>query len=499
MKKYTSIVAALVACLLILLSLASCAGKSAYEIAVENGFKGSESEWLASLAGKDGKDGEDGEKGEKGDAGDRGLTGWNGEDGKDGKDGAKGDTGEKGEDGKDAVSVTKTYVNGEGHLIIEMSDGTVTDAGFVGALNTDAGKQPTISESELCLDLGSFYIIDTNLDYPIWSSSDISVARIAANGLIVAMGEGKTTITVSSPDGKTASCELTVLDIEYAVSADGNAVITEYRGSLSSIEIPASIGGYPVTAIDDWAFFDNQSIKSISLPDSVTTIGYGAFSSCASLESIDLGEGLISLGQSAFSDCTALEGITLPESLEDMAGAVFYGCTSLKEITIPSKIKVLGGSTFETCYSLESVNLAGVEVIGGWAFYDCRALTEITLPASLNEIGEAAFRKCSALTSVTFENPNTVYWTSSFDGCIFVPAEAVDGYLSVTLSMYAVMDSNVRLEPSLDAEVVEYLDTGDEVTVTGVNLDEGWARIDLGGTVHFVRWSLLSFDPIENI
>ena len=62
-------------------------GKSAYEIAVENGFEGDVEAWLQSL------------KGEKGDKGDAGLQGPPGVDGKDGGQGPKGDTGEKGADG----------------------------------------------------------------------------------------------------------------------------------------------------------------------------------------------------------------------------------------------------------------------------------------------------------------------------------------------------------------------------------------------------------------
>lgn len=81
-------------------------GKSAYEIAVENGFEGTEEEWLASLKGQDGEDGKDGaagekgDKGDKGDAGEKGDKGDPGEQGEQGEKGDKGDPGEKGEQGE---------------------------------------------------------------------------------------------------------------------------------------------------------------------------------------------------------------------------------------------------------------------------------------------------------------------------------------------------------------------------------------------------------------
>ena len=507
MNKYIKLIAIIIVLTMAASVLTGCLkdGKSAYDIAVENGFTGSEAEWLDSLKGASGVNGEKGDKGDKGDVGDRGLTGWEGEDGKngiDGTNGTDGKDGENGQDGKDGAYIVKAYVNSSGHLILEMSDGGVIDSGFVGAVNTDEDKDPTISESELCIKRGSFYILDTNLDYPIWSSSDISVARVAANGLIVAMGEGTTTITVTSANGKSATCELTVLDVNYTVNADGEATVTQYNGSLESLIIPEVIEGYTVKEIGSWAFFDNQSTKNVVLPDRVEKIGYGAFSTCGNLESIDLGDGLTSLGQSAFSDCTALKDITLPESLEEMGGAIFYGCTGLLEITIPSKITTIGGSMFDACTSLASVTMTNVETIEGWAFYDCSALTEIALPASLSSIGEAAFKNCTALETVTFGNPNTIYWADTFEGCVFIAPISADGFVALDMQMYTKSDLLVRSTPSFDEDNVVAsltLAKGAEVHVVGVNAAEGFARIEINGGEYYVSLKYLSKDPIENV
>lgn len=107
-------------------------GKSAYEIAVENGFEGTEEEWLASLKGQDGEDGKDGadgekgDKGDKGDAGEKGEQGDKGDKGDPGEKGDKGDPGEKGEQGDAGVGIKDiTYSYGynaeEGYFYTEIT------------------------------------------------------------------------------------------------------------------------------------------------------------------------------------------------------------------------------------------------------------------------------------------------------------------------------------------------------------------------------------------
>ena len=98
MKKFVKAIAVLSLTAAMALPLAACgeAGKSAYEIAVDNGFVGTEQEWLESLVGPQGPQGEQGEQGPQGEKGDKGDTG---EQGPQGEKGDKGDPGEDGEDG----------------------------------------------------------------------------------------------------------------------------------------------------------------------------------------------------------------------------------------------------------------------------------------------------------------------------------------------------------------------------------------------------------------
>lgn len=480
----------MLALILAISTLSGCFAKSAYDIAVENGFVGSESEWLDSLKGKDGEKGETGEKGDKGDkgdTGDRGLTGWEGEDGKDGLDG---------KDGKDGTYVVRSYVDERSHLMLEMSDGHTLDAGYIGLDKADIGKEPTLSDKNVCVAPGDIYILESNLDYPVWSSSDPSVARVAANGIIVAMNEGVCNIIATSVDGKTASCEMTVLNIEYFINADGGAVITSYNGGLTEVSIPDTLGGHPVTIIDDWAFFDNQDMEKLTLPKSLKKIGYGAFSTCHSLREIMINDGLDYIGTSAFSDCQQLKKISLPESLTTLGNAAFYGCSKLEEITIPSKISVIENATFSDCYALKSVNMEKVRFINDFAFFACTSLEKIELPETLLSIGEAAFANCEKLSDVTFGNTDTIYGKSSFNGCQVSLAIPENGYMNVDITMYTISNATARTEPSTEATAARWPVKGSALNVVGINVDEGWAKINFSGTILYMRAPLLSFDPV---
>ncbi len=115
-------------------------GKSAYDLAVENGFTGSVTEWLASLGGRDGKSAYEiaVENGFRGSEKEWLLSlafGENGKDGKDGKDGANGKDGldgENGRDGENGVGIRSVRLDQNGHLLVTLTDGRQVDAGIVG-------------------------------------------------------------------------------------------------------------------------------------------------------------------------------------------------------------------------------------------------------------------------------------------------------------------------------------------------------------------------------
>ncbi|MEI6796173.1 MAG: leucine-rich repeat domain-containing protein, partial [Methanomassiliicoccales archaeon] len=244
-------------------------------------------------------------------------------------------------------------------------------------------------------------------------------------------------------------------DYTYSVSAD-KATITGYTGVGGIITIPSTLGGYPVVAIDNIAFALCYSLTSVTIPDSVTSIGYAPFGSCTSLVSIEVAAGnpnyvsidgvlydaaihaliqypignprtsfmipdsVTIIGRSSFFDSPTLTSVTIPDSVTTIVRSAFYNCTALTSVTIPDSVTTIGDWVFGWCASLNSVTIGnGVTTIGSLAFYKCPSLTTVTIPDSVTSIGEWAFDCCSSLTSIVVGASNSYYANSAGDGVLY--------------------------------------------------------------------------------
>ena len=351
MKRTTKIAAALLS-LSLIIPMASCQEKnehlSAYDIAIKNGFVGSESEWLDSLVGETGAKGDKGDPGEtgaKGDKGDPGENGAKGDKGDPGETGAKGDKGDPGETGPQGVpgengkGIKSVYVNDNLHLIIVFDDNTEMDAGYVGTGEVPEDIPPQIASEYECIRPGELLILEAGAGDYSWRSSNTAVARVTEDGLILGVGEGECVITATSRLGVEESCTVRVVDLEYKMNADGGLTITAYNGISSELVIPEKIGTHTVTAIDDYAFFTHETLESVILPDTLKIIGDGAFSNCKKLTSINLGNSVTYVGNASFST-TALTAIDLPDTVTYIGYTAFYG-TSIESVVIPDGVAVL--------------------------------------------------------------------------------------------------------------------------------------------------------------
>ena len=151
-----------------------------------------------------------------------------------------------------------------------------------------------------------------------------------------------------------------------------------------------------------------SSITSITIPNSVTSIGDFVFSDCESLTSITIPNSVTSIGNDAFQNCTNLKSITIPNSVTSIGSGAFYNCTSLTSITIPNSVTSIGSAAFSWCRSLTSITIPNsVTSIGESAFYNCTSLTSITIPSSVTSIGSAAFYWCISLTDVYYTGSET--------------------------------------------------------------------------------------------
>ncbi|MGN0448031.1 MAG: leucine-rich repeat protein, partial [Acutalibacteraceae bacterium] len=160
------------------------------------------------------------------------------------------------------------------------------------------------------------------------------------------------------------------------------------------------------------------SLTSITIPDSVKTIGDSAFHECDSLTNVTIGNSVEIIGNGAFSWCDSLTSVTIGNSVETVGDSAFSWCNSLTSITIPDSVKTIGDSAFEDCDSLKSVTIGNnVKTIGEWAFSDCKSLTSATIGNSVKTIGNWAFSDCKSLTSATIGNSVENIGFAAFDSC----------------------------------------------------------------------------------
>ena len=183
--------------------------------------------------------------------------------------------------------------------------------------------------------------------------------------------------------------------------------------SLQSITIPNS-----VTSIGGEAFSWCHSLQSVTIPNSVTSIGNSAFDWCDSLQSITIPNSVTSIGDRAFLCCESLQSITISNSVTSIGDEAFYRCKSLQSVTIPNSVKSIGNNAFGLCESLQSITIPNsVTSIGNGAFYLCKSLQSITIPNSVTSIGDRAFEECYSLQSVTISNSVTSIGDEAFYRC----------------------------------------------------------------------------------
>ncbi|MDO5783828.1 MAG: leucine-rich repeat protein [Eubacteriales bacterium] len=221
------------------------------------------------------------------------------------------------------------------------------------------------------------------------------------------------------------------LDSEGTLTISGTGEMTDYR-NISDIpwityqyDIKKVNIEYGATSI--CAFGGCYNLTSITIPDSVTSIGGGAFSSCYNLTSITIPDSVTSIGGGVFYDCNNLISVKLPSNITSITNDMFNGCTSLVNIEIPDDVTCIDNSAFARCGNLTSVKIPnGVTSINDSAFGGCSSLSNIIIPNSVTTIGENAFSG-SGLTKLEIPNSVTRIDDLTFSNCtklteVIIPA-----------------------------------------------------------------------------
>jgi len=158
---------------------------------------------------------------------------------------------------------------------------------------------------------------------------------------------------------------------------------------------------YGCTHIGDWAFGFSENLQSVSLPNSVKSIGTCALYSNHKLISCPLPDYLESIDERAFYDCRRMQGLDLPATLTSIGKSAFSNCDAITVANIPGGVKSLPYGVFDDCEKLSTVTFGeGVEHIGESVFRES-GVVRVTLPNSCLSVGPTAFRNCDSLISVT--------------------------------------------------------------------------------------------------
>ena len=317
----------------------------------------------------------------------------------------------------------------------------------VESLNVDFGEEAT----EQIIRIRN--ISETDVNWTLWGNDSGYLTMSATHGIVAPGGSQIVTIslnreelnevlattfkisdgTVDQPVNVIAYPtpeEVTSVHKIFYTSTDGN-IVEPYDTSVFGANIVSNTYEYgqgiitfdgEIEYIERDAFKECTNLLSITIPETVSKIGYTAFEKCTGLVAVNLNEGLTEIGGFAFSLCENLEFINIPESATSIGMAVFqscnlksisipngittiashafYLCRNLESIELPDNLTTIENSAFAMCNSLASINIPdGVTSIGMNAFWGC-AFTEFTLPSNISEIGEGIFACCDNLTTI---------------------------------------------------------------------------------------------------
>ncbi len=288
-----------------------------------------------------------------------------------------------------------------------------------------------------------------------WSLSTDGTLTINGSGMMKDYGDSKASINEQAPwmsemgdvkkivikDGVTSIGNNAFLRVDkYEGSATAGNDVTFLPTVLESVTIPNS-----VTSVGDYAFYGCIKLTSVSgdlsgvtsigtyafarcplgTSDSpcslnlvkVTSIGSYAFRSCTALTSVTLGNNLTNLGNSAFLGAAALNTVTIPNNITSIKANMFMNCTSLTKVEFNSNITSIGSYAFNGCTSLTSVgNLTKVKDVGESSFMGTK-LSYVTFGDDFTTFSKYAFKDCTSLVSVVLGNNVKTIPMNTFFGC----------------------------------------------------------------------------------
>ena len=255
-------------------------------------------------------------------------------------------------------------------------------------------------------------------------------------------------------------------NLKYATNSDNSVTLVDGKGANGDVIIPSDVRNknkeYAVTAIEHNAFEGNNAITAVTIPSSVSTIGYSAFNSCKNLRRVMDASRVTEMQGFEYTDCTNLTSVTLSGTLQKIGYRSFAG-SALAHLVLPASMREIGSSAFEDCHQLRNVQfniglqnikdhafknsgLVSLEFsndlkeIGEWAFEGCASLKTVQIPPSVTSLGMGAFYHCTALESVVIPTTLTNFNDRTFNGCRNLSAVYYLGSSCPSLGQYTFAD-----------------------------------------------------------
>ena len=189
--------------------------------------------------------------------------------------------------------------------------------------------------------------------------------------------------------------------------------------------------------IPNYAFYDCENLKELIIIAGVQSIGQSAFRYAGSIESLSIPETVTSIGEYAFADsdiialhlngcptipsyafydCEKLTTITISDGVKSIGQSAFRYCGNVEFLAIPASVNKMGEYVFADS-GVKSLHLDGCKVIPNYAFYDCENLKEVVVSNGVNFIGQSAFRYCNSLENVIMEAESIQIGEYAFADC----------------------------------------------------------------------------------
>lgn len=246
--------------------------------------------------------------------------------------------------------------------------------------------------------------------------------------------------------------------------------------SLKTVTLSESVGD-----IGKELFYECKNLGKVDIPG-VESIGNSAFYGCDALSDLTFHDGTRSIGSNAFAKCGALKNVKLPStvtsvsdecfrydenivtldlgnSLEIIGPNAFSDCSSLSEVTIPETVYALGVESFMNCKSLSYVNIPkGIKSVGARSFKDCTGLSSVKLSEKTTSLGVDCFKGCPNIMRITSMNLNPPVGLPGFsqniidNATLFVPESAIDDYVDSDLWW-----EFFSIKPVADINFISYL------------------------------------------